>query len=62
MEGDSIGTEECQWDNDNLDFLLESIGNDLSTIQNLTRPFCEFWPYLKFYSTINRLNAENISK
>lgn len=25
MEGDSIGTEECQWDNDNLDFLLESI-------------------------------------
>ena len=31
MEGDSIGTEECQWDNDNLDFLLESIGNDLSS-------------------------------
>jgi hypothetical protein len=25
MEGDSIGAEECQWDNDNLDFLLESI-------------------------------------
>ena len=34
MEGDSIGTEECQWDNDNLDFLLESIGNDLSSISN----------------------------
>ena len=32
MEGDPIGTEECQWDNDNLDFLLESIGNDLSSI------------------------------
>ena len=57
MEGDSIGTEECQWDNDNLDFLLESIGNDLSMIQNLTRPL-----YEEFYSTINRLNAENISK
>ena len=36
MEGDSIGTEECQWDNDNLDFLLESIGTDLSTIPNPT--------------------------
>ena len=37
MEGDSIGTEECQWDNDNLDFSLESIGIDLSTIPNPTR-------------------------
>ena len=31
MEGDSIGAED-QWNDDNLDFLLESIGNDLSLI------------------------------
>ena len=41
MEGDSIGTEECQWDNDNLDFLLESIGKRFI---NDTKPYVNSGP------------------